>query len=52
MIPWEAELDMNELRDMVIHVNRAEVPEEDVLSDQVYRYRRETDRIEEAFLGV
>ena len=52
VIPWEAELDMNELRDMVIHVNWAEVPEEDVLSDQVYRYRRETDRIEEAFLGV
>lgn len=52
VIPWEAELDMKELRDMVIHVNRAEVPEEDVLSDQVYQYRRETDRIEEAFLGA
>lgn len=28
VIPWETELDMKELRDMVIHVNRAEVPEE------------------------
>lgn len=50
-IPWEERLDLNELRDMVIHVNRAEVSEEDVLSDQVYRYRRETDRIEEVFDG-
>ena len=51
IIPWEERLDMGELRDMVIHVNQSEVPEEEILSDQVYRYRRETDRIEQVFPG-
>lgn len=51
IIPWEERLDMGELRDLVIHVNQSEVSEEEILSDQVYRYRRETDRIEEVFQG-
>ena len=51
IIPWEERLDVWELRDLVIHVNQSEVSEEDILSDQVYRYRRETDRIEQVFPG-
>ncbi len=45
MIPYNEELVMGDLREMVRHVNESEVPEEEVLSDNVYWYNRDTDTI-------
>ena len=33
------------LKEMVRHINRTEVEKEEVLSDNVYRYSRKTDKI-------
>lgn len=48
-LPWAPELSMKKLGEIVSHVNWTAVSKEEVLSDRVYRYRREKDRIEEAF---
>ncbi len=40
-----ASMDKNIFREMVFDVNRTQVPEEDVLSDNVYFYSRECDAI-------
>ena len=45
MIPYNEELVIRDLREMVRHVNELEVPEEEVLSDNVYRYNRDTDMV-------
>lgn len=45
LVPYEEELCMEELKEMVRHVNRTEVAKEEVLSDNVYIYRRKTDKI-------
>ena len=45
LVPYEEELCMEELKEMVRHINRTEVAEEEVLSDNVYIYRRKTDKI-------
>jgi len=45
VIPYNEELVMGDLREMVRHVNESEVPEEEVLSDNVYWYNRDTDTI-------
>lgn len=41
----EDSMDLEDLGDTVRHINREEVLEEDVLSDQVYLYKRETDQV-------
>ena len=48
-LPRDPELSVERLGDIVNYVNRTEVSKREVLSDQVYRYRREKDQIEEAF---
>lgn len=45
LIPYTEDIDRKVLRDMVLDVNEHQVPEEDILSDQVYLYRRETNQI-------
>ena len=45
LVPYEEDLCMEELKEMVRHVNRTEVAKEEVLSDNVYIYRRKTDKI-------
>ena len=45
LIPYEDGVNIRELREMVKHINSTEVPMEDVLSDNVYLYRRETDTV-------
>ena len=45
VIPYNEELVIRDLREMVRHVNESEVPEEEVLSDNVYRYNRDTDMV-------
>ena len=45
LVPYEEELCMEELKEMVRHVNRTEVAKEEVLSDNVYIYSRKTDKI-------
>lgn len=45
LVPYEEELCMEELKEMVRHINRTEVEKEEVLSDNVYHYSRKTDKI-------
>lgn len=40
LVPDDGQLDYGELRKMVSEVNESEVPEEDVLSDRIYKYSR------------
>jgi len=49
LIPYEDGFGINELKERVRHINQAEIPEEDVLSDNVYCYRRKRDTISIAF---
>ena len=44
LIP-DRELDYDELLEMVIEINRTEVPQEDVLSDNLYKYERRKKQI-------
>lgn len=46
LIPVNADMDVEYLRDMVRTVNRTEVAPDEILSDSVYRYSRLTDRVE------
>ena len=45
LIPYEPNISFQELTNMVSHINRAEVPIEDRLSDQVYLYSRNLDSV-------
>ena len=45
LVPYEEDLCMEELKEMVRHINRTEVAKEEVLSDNVYCYSRKTDKI-------
>lgn len=46
LIPVNADMDVEYLRDMVRTVNRTEVAPDEILSDNVYYYNRLTDRVE------
>lgn len=46
LVPYREDTDIKTLQQMVIDVNTNEVPEEEVLSDRVYRYHRDTNTIE------
>ena len=46
LAPWTGRADSRGLREIVRNVNRTEVPDEEQLSDQVYRYILSEDRIE------
>lgn len=46
LIPANADMDTEYLRDMVRTVNRTEVAPDEILSDNVYYYSRLTDRVE------
>ncbi len=45
LIPYDGEADMKDFKEMVMHINRTEVPKDEVLSDSVYLYKRESDKI-------
>ena len=45
LVVYEEELCMEELKEMVRHVNQTEVAKEQILSDNVYIYSRKTDKI-------
>lgn len=45
LLPYDKDLNVYELREMVQDVNRSEVALEDSLSGQVYIYQRSKDRI-------
>lgn len=45
LLPYEASISFQNLTNMVSHINRSEVPIEDRLSDQVYLYSRNLDKI-------
>lgn len=45
LVPYEDTISFDELTHMVSHINRAEVPVEDRLSDQVYLYSRSLDQV-------
>ncbi len=46
LIPYSEDVNRKVLRQMVLDVNIHQVPDEDILSNQVYLYRRETNKIE------
>lgn len=45
LLPYEDFFDVDEIREMVRHINATEVSEEERLSGQVYLYKRSEDRI-------
>ncbi|WP_170164252.1 DUF5688 family protein [Mobilisporobacter senegalensis] len=46
LVPYSVQLSKETLREMVLNVNQTQVPEDEVLSNQVYIYRRSTNSIE------
>lgn len=48
LAPWISKTDSRAMKEIVRRVNKTEVPDEEQLSDQVYRYIRSEDRIEMA----
>ncbi len=46
LLPDRDEMDYNDMRDMVKSINENDVPDEDVLSDRVYRYSLEKREVE------
>ncbi len=46
LVAYDESMSREELRKMVNEVNTTQVPEEEVLSDKVYLYKRDTNRIE------
>lgn len=46
LLKYDTELELELFKNMVQHVNAEDVPKEDILSDNVYLYRRDTDWIE------
>lgn len=45
LVPYEEELCLEELSDMVLHINKTEVPAEDKLSDEIYFYSRSLNQV-------
>lgn len=45
ILAFREDLSMSELKEMVHNVNKSEVPIVDILSDNVYRYSREDDKV-------
>jgi len=45
LVPDDGKLDYGELQNMVGQINKSEVPEEDVLSDHIYKYSFHDNRI-------
>lgn len=45
LLPYSNKLDIKSLKKMVEHINRVDVPKTDILSDNVYLYDRENDKI-------
>lgn len=45
LVPYDDHISFDELAHMVSHINRAEVPVEDRLSDQVYLFSRALDQV-------
>ena len=45
LVPWDDEIDLKDLKDMVMEINRNEVKREEWLADNVYLYERDYDRI-------
>lgn len=45
LLPDSDRLSYTELSEMVTHINQTEVPAEDQLSNQIYRYSRQEDRL-------
>ena len=45
LIPYDKNMEMEELREMVSTINKQEVPESDVLSDNVYVYKRKSNSV-------
>ena len=45
ILAYEEDLDIDEIKEMVYMINRSEVPVVDILSDNVYRYSREDDKV-------
>lgn len=45
LLPDDGDISYEEMSRLVTHINQSEVPKEDRLSNQVYLYSRETDRI-------
>ena len=45
LIPNDEHVSFDDLAHTVSHINRAEVPVEDRLSDQIYLYSREQDAV-------
>ncbi len=46
LVPFEENMDIRKLRDIVRQINKDDLSPEERLSDEVYIYRRETDRVE------
>ncbi len=46
IVPDEGGADYAGLKEMVRHINMTEVPEEDILSDKIYRFTRQTNQVE------
>jgi len=46
LIPEDDSIDHEQLKQMVMEVNQTQVPEDEILSDSVYYYSREEDKIE------
>lgn len=45
ILAFREDLSISELKEMVYNINKSEVPVVDILSDSVYRYSREDDKI-------
>jgi hypothetical protein len=46
LVPYHQSMEKETLRSMVCDVNQTQVPQEEILSDQVYLYRRESNSFE------
>ena len=44
-MPYEERMDTKSLKELVSTINRQEVPESDVLSDNVYMYKRKSNSV-------
>ncbi len=45
LVPYEERMDTKSLKEMVSAINRQEVVESDVLSDNIYVYKRESNSV-------
>ncbi|MBQ3601503.1 MAG: hypothetical protein II992_09945 [Lachnospiraceae bacterium] len=50
VIPYDKEFEPTTLKNMVLEVNQTQVPEEEILSDEVYLYEKGTGIIERCFV--